>query len=183
MALISWNTPLNNATDSAGVLTKTSGASNWTSCLNGTSDAETYSAGTDYDFIYNAAVTASPNYLVQIGLMQSAITNVDQIKYGWNLTDAIKYIDQGSTYATGLTPNTTDTYHIEILSNTVRFFVLNAGGSQIFTHTSTTAFSGSGWSHQSTMYYPSSWCSVQQGAAPPSTTGVIYPPNIAMVRL
>ena len=161
--LLTWNTPLNGADQSAGILTKNLGTS-WSNCCNSTSDAETYAAGTDYYFTYNAAVTAVPNYLVQVGLYQGDITADGQIKFGWNLTDAIKYIDQGATVATSLTPNTTDTYHISIVSNTVKFIVNNADGSERYTATSSTAFAGTGWSHNSTCYYDDTWCSATQSA-------------------
>jgi len=162
--LLTWNTPLDNADQSAGILTKNLASSLFTDCCNSTSDAETYDAGTDYYFTYNGSVTSPPVLLVQIGLYQGLVTDVSQIKFGWNLTDAIKYIDQGATVATSLTPSATDTYHISIVSNTVKFIVKNASGSEIFTATSSTAFAGTDWSQNSTCYADNTWCSATQSA-------------------
>jgi hypothetical protein len=182
MAKLSWNTPLANATETVGVITK-SGSNSWTNCCNSTSNAETYTAGIDYDFQYiGDNQDASKN--VQIGLYQGLITANNQIKYGFVITDVVYWIDQGVTSQADASPAATDTYHLDITSNVVKLIIKNSVGAEKYTKTIATAFAGLGWSHNSTMYYSTTYCSAEQDVSPtPSSGGTRFPPPPITVHI
>ena len=59
-AKIEWDTPLNNATQSDGILTKNAGGNSWTNCCNFSGDTETYAIGTNaYEFNMTSVANAT----------------------------------------------------------------------------------------------------------------------------
>jgi|TARA_R110002020_G_scaffold466805_3_gene689785 hypothetical protein len=159
-ALIDWNTPLNLATQDAGVLTASTKTNSWSNCCNVTSDAETYvlasSGNTPVTFYYDADVTnASRN--VQIGLKNSPdLTSNNQLFIGIMLTDVVYSINNGVSTEMEASPLSTDTWSISI--NADRSGSYNKNDSSVATWAASDLPADT-YYHQSTCYYQTTYCS------------------------
>ena len=158
-ALIDWNTPLNLATQNAGVLTASTKSSSWTNCCNATSNAETYtfsaSGNTPATFYYDFDVT-DPNRNVQIGLHPSAITDKNQITIGFTGTDVVYQINNGVVTELEASPLATDTWSISINADRSGSYNKNDIALATFPETD---FLADTYFHNSTCRYQTTYCS------------------------
>jgi len=158
-ALIDWNTPLNLATQDAGVLTASTKTNSWTNCCNATSNAETYvlasSGNTPVTFYYDFDVTDGLKN-VQIGLHTTTISANNQITIGMTGTDVVYKINNGVTAELEASPLSTDTWSISI--NADRSGSYNKNDSSLATW-SATDLPADTYFHNATCYYQATYCS------------------------
>ena len=157
--MIDWNTPLNLATQDAGVLTASTKSNSWSNCCNATGDAETYafsaSGNTPVTFHYDFDVTnASRN--VQIGLNTSDITANNQITIGMTGTDVVYSINNGVTTELEASPLSTDTWSISINADRSGSWMKNDISVRTFPETD---FLADTYWHNATCYYQTTYCS------------------------
>ena len=75
---IEWDSPLNNAIQSDGILTKNAGGNSWTNCCNFSGDTETYAIGTNaYEFHYTGDVTGT-EYVAAVNVQN--IVNIVELE-------------------------------------------------------------------------------------------------------
>ena len=150
VVITGWTT--NNATDVAGLLTKTSTTDSWSDCCNNTDSVENYATGTAYKFKYsNASTSATHN--VRVGIAQSAVTDNSGITHGFLLTDYAYELDGTTLTQIDSSPSATDYYVMEIATSGAITRKQYASDGTLKYSNSSGTITGTGWFQNSTMYY------------------------------
>jgi len=153
---IEWDSPLNNAIQSDGILTKNAGGNSWTNCCNFSGDTETYAIGTNaYEFYYTGDVTDA-NKNCQIGLHDSEISGKNEISVGFTITDVVYKILDGTVTELEASPDASDTWSLTI--NADRSGSWNKNDVAVATWSSSELSAGT-YFHNVTMYYQATYAS------------------------